>query len=170
MPLPESLEYASRILLDSTTKRGRPDQGVLRRCISTSYYAVFHKLIERSIEQSVRQSDRPVLRQIMSRAFEHSAMKGLSRSLAGGTAPDLLKPLFASVPSDLKLVAQEFAELQEMRHAADYDLTRQFTKADAQRGIEAVRRVFSVLDDDHSPDVRHFLLLMPLWPQLRDRK
>jgi len=170
MALPDSLEQLAQTLMESTGKRGRPDQGVLRRCISTAYYAVFHKLIEKSVGYTANSMDPAVLRQIMSRAFTHSAMKQLSRSLAGGNAPDVLKPLFSSIPPDLRLVAQEFAELQNLRHAADYDLTRQFSKADAQRSIEAVHRVFGVMSGDFSPELRYFLMLLPLWPQLRDRR
>lgn len=152
------------------TGRGRPDQAALRRSVSTAYYAVFHKLIERSSDEIVGVTREPSLRHVVSRAFEHGSMKELCRSLKSGNTPALLKAAIPIVPADLRLVASVFEQLQGERHEADYNPSRPFTKSRAQRGIDSARRVLDALDPKAvSNELRRFLVLLPLWKQLKTR-
>ena len=123
----------------------RPKQASLRRSVSASYYALFHLLADSGVKRFVSGGDRQSLRHVLRRAFIHSHMKEVAVQFAGGTLKDRLKPAIGSHPIQPELcsVARTFANLQEHRHAADYDTARTFTRfevlgyqADAQQAFD----------------------------------
>ncbi len=111
----------------------RPVQASLRRSISASYYALFHRLVDDATRTLVSGRDHNSLRQTIARAFHHKDMRSMSKSLAAGTPPDKISAAFIPMPIDAKLkgVAQAFVDLQEARHQADYDTSRLFTRSEA---------------------------------------
>lgn len=118
----------------------RPKQASLRRAISAAYYALFHLLVKEATAALV--SD-PKLRQLVPRSFDHSEMKQGCRPFAAGALPDHLKAITApAVPTDLKKVAEEFIEMQQKRHAADYNVSQVFLRADTVADIQRVRYAF----------------------------
>jgi uncharacterized protein (UPF0332 family) len=149
--------------------RGRPDQASLRRAISTTYYALFHRIIDLSATLIVHGTGGAELRQIVSRAFEHGAMKKLAQGVAAGMPHANVRKLIPAVPEELKLLTVAFVQLQEARHLADYDLTQTFSKADAKRYIDVVRRAFRILDGDVPLELKRFLIVLPMWSQLERR-
>jgi len=100
----------------------RPRQASLRRAISTAYYALFH-LLTTSAAANWKQVGQ---RADLARAFEHSRMKDASRKIANRQfrrqAPAVVTRLIA--------VANTFIDLQQDRHAADYDSTRRWSRAE----------------------------------------
>ena len=122
-------------------ERKKPKQASLRRSISTTYYALFHFLIDAAVKEVPRAS-RPGLR----RAFTHAAMKNISQSFAAGK-PDLPHPLKSSpatpVPTNLRQVAGAFVNLQDARHEVDYDLTLRFTRSEALDHLSTARDAIS---------------------------
>ena len=125
-------------------EKRRPKQASLRRAVSAAYYALFHFLIEESTIFVVGASGaaKP-LRQLVGRGFSHTAMKSASAEMGKLTPFDLLKPFWplygvASSPQ-LQSVARNFVELQQERHRADYDLSRPFTRAEAEYLIGQAR-------------------------------
>ncbi|MCY4213443.1 MAG: hypothetical protein OXF68_07450 [Gammaproteobacteria bacterium] len=71
-------------------------------------------------------------------------MKEVAVQFAGGTLKDRLKAAIGplAIQTELRDVARTFADLQDHRHAADYDLARTFTRfevlgyqADAQEAF-----------------------------------
>jgi uncharacterized protein (UPF0332 family) len=95
-----------------------PKQSSLRRAVSTAYYALFHLLIADFVlnwkpkDQRVR----------LGRMFEHSKMRNASFK------PENSSP--TPVEADLLRVVKSFAMLQDDRHAADYDVAKDWTRAD----------------------------------------
>ena len=96
-----------------------PKQSSLRRAVSTAYYALFHLLIAdfvlnwKTKDQRVR----------LGRMFDHSRMRNAS-----------FKPASSSptpVEADLMKVINAFGLLQDDRHSADYDVAKEWTRADA---------------------------------------
>jgi hypothetical protein len=139
----------------------RPKQASLRRAASSSYYALFHFLVDKAARTIVSGGgpDRQVLRQAVSRAFKHAQMLTISKAF-GGKDKNAWKSLFpGTVPPDLIYVAQTFVELQLARHEADYDLTRDFTRAEVQVMIAQVQQAMQVWPNiaDH-PLTRAYLL------------
>jgi uncharacterized protein (UPF0332 family) len=90
--------------------RGEKDlrQSSLRRAVSTAYYALFHLLIA----DFVLNWKRPDQRVRLGRMFDHSKMKQAKFQSANPTP----------VEEDLKTVIDAFAQLQEDRYTADYDV------------------------------------------------
>ena len=140
MPLAERLLEQARHLAGRDA-RGRPRQDHLRRAVSTAYYALFHFLIDQACRSAVGASPDPdsrALRGVLARAFDHTAMKKASTSFASGALPAKLQPGLrgASIPADLRTIADAFRTLQEWRHAADYDLLRRFERRQVVRLID----------------------------------
>jgi hypothetical protein len=123
----------------------RPRQASLRRAISASYYALFHFLGAECAKISA--PVRPMgLRVQVRRALVHADMKSLCRQFAGRTGLSEHLRLLVTLPFEPGLIAlaRRFLELQEARHAADYDLARSFTRFQV---LDMIRGVQSVFDD-----------------------
>jgi uncharacterized protein (UPF0332 family) len=115
----------------------KPKQASLRRAISTAYYALFHLLIGACVANWKRQE----LRATLGRAFDHSSMKSASNRVQDSrhfpfTGED------PKIVSDLRYIAKTFAQLQELRHVADYDNARFWMKTEALSQVSAVQQVF----------------------------
>ena len=104
----------------------------------------------------------------------HGKMKAVCEEFSK-TAPrsKLLKPFWASlhIASNLEVqtIADNFIDLQEDRHAADYDLSRKFSRQDASiaagQADEAIK-AWSKLKTKHEELALLFALSLMLWPGL----
>jgi uncharacterized protein (UPF0332 family) len=148
---------------------GRPDYASLRRAVSTAYYALFHRIIEESAVLIVRGTGDATLKQVVSRAFEHGAMKKVAQGVAASDPRAKIRQVIATVPPDLALVADAFVKLQDVRHSADYDLTWRVTKSEVERHVHTASRAFRTLDGELSEELKRFLVMLPMWPQLERR-
>ena len=95
-----------------------PKQSSLRRAVSTGYYALFNLLIADFVLNWGRKDQRVRL----GRMFDHSRMRNAS-----------FKPASSSptpVEADLMKVIKAFGLLQDDRHVADYDVAKNWTRAD----------------------------------------
>ena len=151
MPFANDLLEQSRHLANREPKR--PRQASLRRVISTAYYALFHLLTTASVSnwKSVRQ--RPAL----ARAFEHRKNDACSKT----RNKQFPNPGDASV-RHLKNIARTFIELQQDRHAADYDNSRKWTRTEALDRIESVQAAFDSWDIIASEPIAEDFLLQLL--------
>ena len=112
----------------------RPSQANLRRSVSASYYALFHFLIDEATRRICRAKDHSPLRYHLARTFQHSNMKNVAQQFSKNSAPDNLRSVFdtnTTLDERLVFVASSFVLLQEARHDADYDLSRDFFKHQA---------------------------------------
>jgi hypothetical protein len=123
----------------------RPRQASLRRAVSASYYALFHLFAAEGAKLNA--PARPDgLRAQVRRAFVHADMKALCRQFAGRTGlSNHVQPL-VSLPLDAGLisVARTFVELQDERHAADYDVGQSFSRFEV---LDMIGRVQTAFDD-----------------------
>ncbi len=121
----------------------RPRQASLRRAVSASYYAMFQFLAAEGARLSAL--PRPSgLRAQVRRAFIHADMKSLCRQFAGRTGlSDHVRTLL-SLPFDPGLIsiATKFLELQDERHAADYDMSQSFTRFEVLNMIGGIQTAF----------------------------
>lgn len=182
---PDQLVAQARTLVRLDPRR--PSQANVRRAISAAYYALFHFLIERATTglYGAGVSTRP-LREVLARTYQHGTMKsaasawsGAHRALSGGKAPSglsapvaaALAALGSTVPAELAEIADTFADLQERRHEADYDLTALLTRADAIALISQSERAMKVLWPviDAHPTTPLFLLSLLVHGQLGRR-
>ncbi|WP_188673482.1 hypothetical protein [Neptunicoccus cionae] len=102
----------------------RPSQAEIRRSISSSYYALFHALARTCANSLVGRtpSQRP------NKAWVE-VYRGLTHGICRKACEDAHKVAF---PDCIQKFADEFHQLQELRHKADYDPDIKFSKADAQ--------------------------------------
>ena len=118
-----------------------PEQVSLRRSVSTAYYALFHLLVGEAVE---RWSGSPGARLGLERAFQHTNMREVSRTVKQGSWKGWSTPP-PSVPVELWELATAFVNLQDARHLADYDNSKAWTLTDAQRQLEIAEGAFQNL-------------------------
>ena len=106
---------AARILAgDSGTQRqqGRPRQAMLKRAISTAYYAMFHALCNSNANLVAGQSMGPLTREAWTRTY---------RSLDHSPARQRMSQGTGTMEPAVQQFATVFAQLQQQRRLADYD-------------------------------------------------
>lgn len=118
----------------------------VRRAISTAYYALFHLLLEHGVARVVTH---PGLRLLVGRAYSHGDMIKSAKTFQSGgeSLPTYLTAPFGGsvphLPTQIRDVAKAFVVLQEARHAADYDLAKPFTHADAKKLVAHAEEAFT---------------------------
>lgn len=157
---------------------GKPKQANLRRAVSTAYYAVFHYLVDEACRAQIgTQNEQRGYRHALGRAFVHSVMKSACTSFGGGTLKDsVVKGLPKDrndtypIPKAIQNVAATFAELQEKRHLADYDLSERFKRSEVLTTIdEAKVHVQKFKELAVSDDRKFFLACLWAWKDLTNR-
>lgn len=145
---------------------GRPKQANLLRAVSAAYYAIFHFLVDQSCRLAVgTQHAQREYRQVLARAFSHSAMKSACSSFSGGTLKSSVQqglPSSFQIPTPVSLIANVFVELQSARHRADYDLTHRFSRKDVFSQIEQVESAIDKFQQLGPGEEKEFFLAC-LW-------
>lgn len=147
------MKYSIALLASATSslEASRPSRAKINRAISTAYYALYHHLIDAAVARLVGRERTPAareLRRTLSRGFDHARMKKVAAWFAPRTqVPKEIMALLGQtpasptgfVPSKLANVAHAFVELQEARHAADYDIEKRFTRTEARALVTRAR-------------------------------
>ena len=115
-----------------------PTQASIRRAVSSSYYAVFHLLIS----EATSNWNNAALRAALGRAFDHGIMKTASNGILN-TRDFPFVGENARVVADLRFVAGTFSQLQEDRHFADYNLTKDLDPTDAINQVKSAEKIFN---------------------------
>lgn len=137
------LSVAKRL---ATTKR--PTQSEIRRSISSAYYAVFHALARTCANSLVGKtpSQRPNKAWVeVYRGLNHGVCKRACKEASTVGFPDCIQEF-----------ADNFHQLQEHRHKADYDPNIRFSKADAETWYEIARLSVSSLRSAGNVDKKAF--------------
>jgi uncharacterized protein (UPF0332 family) len=120
---PDGLIQAARHLVDHNPT-GRPRNALLRRAVSSAYYALFHE-ISRQAAQQMTPGAVPAAQYTLARFFSHAQITLACSWIAqrGSKAPPAkLKPVVETLRnSSLVPVAEAFYDLRKAREAADYD-------------------------------------------------
>jgi hypothetical protein len=163
--LPEHLLEQARHL--ARRERTRPRQASLRRAISTAYYAFFHFLIRETLRQvgphlTVDNYNR------VYRWFDHGAMYRVARLFSQEVVriQNSKDILVQNNDSGIMFIAENFAEIQELRHLADYDPSAVFLRAEVLDKISHIEDAFAVWNLGKvrkSPEANTFLLSFLLW-------
>ena len=138
---PEGLLRHAEQLADTGT--GRPTEVALRRGISAAHYALFRDRTGHAASHLVGSCELEIQNEIR-RSWSHSEISQLAEYVVGrakvllhapnATLPgrlEALGPLLDVVASDAALVEclRLFSDMQERRHAADYDHGKRFAKS-----------------------------------------
>jgi hypothetical protein len=138
----ELLEAARGLLARRAGQRGKLPSARIRRSISTSYYALFHFLLEQVGARVVgTHNDLRRRRRILSRTVTHRGIKTTLDKMRGAQvdasfedflrSPGIAAGPVASPPF-VRNLANAFADAQEKRHDADYDLNKPLSELDAR--------------------------------------
>jgi hypothetical protein len=163
--LPEHLLEQAKHL--GQRERTRPRQASLRRAVSTAYYALFHFLIREAVRQIGPNLSENHHNRVY-RWFDHGAMyrvaRAFSQQIVRTQNPKDI--LIQNNDRGVMFIAENFAELQELRHLADYDPSAVFVRAEVLDKISLVEDAFAVWNlgkVKKSPDASAFLLSLLLW-------
>jgi len=146
----ELLTAARGLLQRRSGQRGKLPAARIRRSISTSYYALFHFIIE---EVGVRVlGSRNALRarrRVLVRTLTHSGLKTTFNKLRGATVDATIAELLrepggaagqVAVPLFVQNLAKAFLDTQAKREDADYNLNEPLSESDARLVSSRVRR------------------------------
>jgi len=172
----ELLEVAATLIARSPGQRGKLSRAKVRRSISTSYYALFHFLLD-DLTNKVAGSGSGLSkkRRILARTITHKGVKVTLDKIVGATidpsvqdflaTPDNIPPRFA------RNLARTFADAQAKRHDADYDMNKSLTELDARLLQARVQDVIVKWREANSNEEKAFKhamsILMLLKGQLR---
>jgi uncharacterized protein (UPF0332 family) len=147
--LQQAYDLASKELTD-------PKQASLRRAVSTAYYALFHLLIDEAVSKWTVERQRSIL----ARTIEHSKIKGI--------CDEVLKIVKSggNVPPELSTVAQNFIQLQQHRHTADYDNSRKWSRTDVLNVLTLATDAFNAWLAIGVQDMAQDFLLQLFLPKL----
>jgi hypothetical protein len=177
----ELLTTARRLLRRRAGQPGTLPAARIRRSISTSYYALFHFLVDEAGKRLVgSHSDLRSRRRILARTFTHAGMRTALGMVKDASVNEAVAGFFrkagappGTVPSPLFVqnLAKAFFDAQAKRHDADYDLNKALSETDARllttrvkRAISGWRQAIAAADKDF----KHALcVLMLLKGQIR---
>jgi uncharacterized protein (UPF0332 family) len=136
----------------------RPRQAVLRRAVSTSYYAVFHGLLQQVAGSFV--PDRSWKAHVLFyRALEHTKTRERCRRAGQNPLPKEEAAFFEfpRFPEELRFFADSFVDLQRLRHSCDYDPEFVLAKSEAQEAVASAQETLIRLRNADPESRRLFL-------------
>ena len=160
------LDQAERLIIPPPA--GPPRQVDLRRAISSAYYAVFHHILREAADEFVGVTRRSSRRYtLVYRSVDHRALRDLCLEVRKPTlTPKFLRhaPTVGFGPN-IPAFASAVIELQEKRHAADYDPANRFKTSDAKLAIATARSAIRRYQKASPPRRQHFLTLLLFPPR-----
>lgn len=132
-----------------TSRAGRPRQVDIRRAISAAYYGLFHAIVTAAADQFVGVTNRDRNDySLVYRSVDHKWLRELCMEVR---KPTLINRFKRYEPGngfgpDIVAFAIAAAELQEKRHAADYDVMIRMTQSDATFAIRTARAALRRFD------------------------
>ena len=138
-----------------------PTDTDIRRSISTSYYALFHHACVQMGKIVLRPSRGGYTRAWV-QAFRH-----LDHSTARQRCTEVFStskefPAGRGFPSGIVEFAKLLVDLQEKRHAADYDPLAKLTRADAIGVIREAAKSITAFDGEPAEAQRAFVVFLAL--------
>lgn len=138
-------------------EKDNPKQASLRRAVSTAYYALFHLLIDDAVSNWGIERQRSIL----ARTFEHGRMRGICDEVCKD-----FKSGSSKISPELNVVAQAFIQLQQQRHIADYDNSRNWSRTDVQDVLVLAADAFIAWDGIRGSEAAQDYLLSLFLPKL----
>lgn len=144
---PSDLIAVARKLVASGN--GKPSQAILRRSVSTTYYALFHTLARCGADLLVGGSG--------ARRSEE-AWRQVYRGLEHRRAKDACSKgqILRKFPKPVEDFGNLFAQMQEKRHKADYDPHAKFAKSSVCLDIDLTEKVMADFEAVAKSDKRAF--------------
>lgn len=159
------LEQADE-LAGRTAGRGRPRDVDLRRAVSAAYYGLFHLVTNyASIQLAEGQANEDRMR--LRRSFSHAGVRRVGGWVGGiqrpPGQPEAIVSLVdvARTSANLVLVGPALVDLQEARHAADYDHLWVVSRSDVLGLVDQARAAQDAIESEPwSPAFEAFSILL----------
>jgi hypothetical protein len=155
--------FEQAAMLAAPRQAGPPRQADLRRAISAVYYGIFHFALGAVADEFVGVTQRASGRYaLVYRSIDHRTLKDICNEVR----KQKLSSKFArhipptGVDPDIQAFATAAFELQEKRHAADYDPQPRYERRDAMLAIEAAQSAVRAFRRAGQDDRRTFLTLL----------
>ena len=130
----QDLIAACRLLAGTEDPNATPTPDHLRRAVSTAYYAVFHALANSNADCLIGPPNDPLLKHAW-----HRVRRGLDHD-AGRRNLEQDRHRFSAPVQEF---IATFVSLQNARHAADYDASRQFSPTEVQSWIDQAEKTIT---------------------------
>jgi hypothetical protein len=170
----ELLSAAEDLITRAPGARGRLPSARIRRSISTSYYALFHFLLDEAGLRLVgAENDLRPRRRILARAFSHKGIRTALDKVRGENV-DVSVQEFLRGPDDaadgpvrspmfVRSTAIAFLDAQAKRHDADYDLNKALSEADARLLHASIKEVVGrAAQSPADRDIKHAMCMLML--------
>jgi hypothetical protein len=121
-----------------------------------TYYALFHLLVDEAVSKWAIETQRSIL----ARTFEHAKMKAICDEVLKNVKSGAILPL------ELNTVAHNFIQLQQHRHAADYDNSKRWSRTDVLNVLTLATDAFNAWYEISTLDAAQDYLLQLFLPKL----
>lgn len=160
------LEQADRLAAPPGV--GAPRQADLRRAISSAYYGVFHAVVTGAADVFVGRRYRDTPRYaLVYRSVDHRSLRRICEDVVKTPLPEKYSKYEPSggFGPDLKALATAVVELQEKRHAADYDPLSRVKMSDAVLAVATARSALDRFGSASNTRQKAFLSLVVFSPR-----
>ncbi len=160
------LEQADRLI--APTGPGAPRQVDLRRAISSAYYGAFHTVLAAAADEFVGRTRRnETAYGLAYRRVDHATLRDLCTELQKPNLPARYRRYEPErgFGSDLTAFAMYLVELQQRRHAADYDPMIRLKRSDALLAVSTARSALHRFGGASARRRRIFLALLLFPPR-----
>jgi hypothetical protein len=161
---PEHLFSQAEVLLRQIG-RGSVRQADLRRTFSNAYYGLFHAILTAAADEIIGRTLRnEMLWVLVYRSVSHQRLKMVCNDLQAAAIKPKLRRYEPAGGFDghVVTIAGAVSDLQDRRHAADYDPSQSFVRTDARAALQLARSAVNRLAQ-LKPDQRKAFLLLVLF-------
>ena len=158
-------EQANRLI---TPQTGRPRQVDIRRAISAAYYGIFHAIVTAAVDQFVGVTNRDESRYGLAyRSVDHGKLRKLCEEVQKSKLSAKFKNYAPSAGfgANVLALAETIVELQEKRHAADYDVMIRMNRSDAAFAIAGAKAALGRFEKAGQQERLAFLSLVLFSPR-----
>jgi hypothetical protein len=162
LPEPSSELLALTRLLATVEEGTQASAAMLRRPVSTAYYALFHKTSHAAAQRFMgRDQEASAGYALIYRSFDHRHMKTVCLALQASTLKERFRNHLRrnAVSQDMRDFAEVFPGLQEGRHLVDYDPSVAFLAHEVSAQIDSAIAAFDRVDPTELTDVLALMMV-----------
>jgi hypothetical protein len=164
---PEHLfEQADKLIFPPTA--GPPRQVDIRRAISAAYYGIFHATIAAAADQFIGVTKRSMSQYgLVYRSIDHGVLRTLCEEVKKPILPAKYAPYApkGGFGANIGAFAVAVLELQQKRHAADYDPAIRVRTSDASLAIRTATAALARFNGAEVAEREAFLTLLVFPPR-----
>lgn len=163
---PEELfQQAERLIAGEA---GSPNQADIRRAISAAYYGIFHATVTAAADLFVGSTNRHENRYGLAyRSVDHAWLRDLCNYVRAENLAKKIRPYAPAggFGANIHAFAAATVDLQEKRHAADYDVMIHMDRSNADLMIGNARAALERFNQAHPMQREAFLSLLMFKPR-----